>query len=484
MSPSEENTNRTDEEPDTGPGAPRLATPPSPAPAPSEDLIGTRLAASYEIEQALGEGPIGRVYRARCDDGRIVAIKVLLPKHRSDANVVRRFMRAAETTRAVDHPHIVRTLDHGIDGGIPFVCTELSAGEPLNRVLNSAPLTLRRILTPLCDVLSALAEAHRHGVVHRCLKPSNVLVEQRPDGSLVTKLCDFDLGRLLKPVPGTGRTKHGASCGAVEYMAPEQALTTEIDGRADVYAVGVMLYELLTGQVPFHAPRSEDVLAKHQNDVVVPPRNVRKDRTIPREVESICLRALAKQPADRYQSPREMSSAIRATLELFGARADLPVEEPEMVLDAGAHTVSKDRLTMPGEQLRSRQKVGIGAALLLSVCGVIWLSAPHETNEPTTDTASVAGPKLASPSTASAPAADQLAKGRALLDAGQALAALKELEPLYAQHRESGELTRLLAEALLKVGQRARAHELLERYLSQNPGANDRAAIETLLAEP
>jgi serine/threonine protein kinase len=486
MSSSEEHT-RPDDEPEAG--SARLATPPSPAPVASEDLTGTCLAGRYQLELLLGEGPIGRVYRARIqasgsaheqssDDPRLVAIKVLQPRHRADANVVRRFLRAGETTRGIDHPHIVRTLDHGTDAGIPFICSELTTGAPLNRTLAGTQLTLRHVLTPIRDVLSALAEAHRQGVVHRCLKPSNVLVELRPDGSLITKLCDFDLGRLLKPVPGTGRTKRGASCGLAEYMAPEQALTTEIDGRADLYAVGVMLYELLTGQPPFTGPRSEDILAQHQNDAVVPPRTLRKDRTIPREVESICLRALAKQPGDRYQSAREMSSAVRATLELFGARADLPIEEPEAVLDDSAHTVSKDRLTMPGEQLRSNQKVGIGAALLLTVCGVIWLSAPHETGD------RAAGSKPGQPATVPASSTDDLNEARALLDQGQALMALKELEATRARQGESPALDRLLGEALLKVGQRERGRALLGRYLSANPSAQDRAEVDALLAEP
>jgi serine/threonine protein kinase len=486
MSSSEEHT--PDDEPEAA-GSARLATP-SPTPVASEDLTGTCLASRYQLEQLLGEGPIGRVYRARitasgtahaqnADDQRLVVIKVLQPRHRADANVVRRFLRAGETTRGFDHPHIVRTLDHGTDQGIPFICSELAAGAPLNRALADTPLTLRHVLTPIRDVLSALAEAHRQGVVHRCLKPSNVLVELRPDDSLVTKLCDFDLGRLLKPVPGTGRTKRGASCGMAEYMAPEQALTTEIDGRADLYAVGVMLYELLTGQPPFTGPRSEDILAQHQNDAVVPPRTLRKDRTIPREVESICLRALAKQPGDRYQSAREMSGAIRATLELFGARADLPIEEPEVVLDDSAHTVSKDRLTMPGEQLRSNQKVGIGAALLVSVCGMIWLSAPRETGDQKTGTKS--GQPAIAPAASSA---DGLSKARTLLDTGQALMALKELEAARATQGESPALDRLLGEALLKVGQRERGRALLERYLSENPSAQDRVAVDALLAEP
>jgi serine/threonine protein kinase len=484
MAPSEHNDAHSPPEPDAGDGSARLATPPSPAPAPIEDLTGSRFAACYLLEQSLGEGPIGRVYRARTEEGAQVAIKVLLPKHRADANVVRRFLRAAQSAQSFSHPHILRTLDHGEHDGVPFVCSELSLGVPLDRALDGSPLTLRRILTPLCDVLSALSEAHRHGVVHRCLKPSNVLVEQSADGTMVTKLCDFDFGRLLKPVPGTGRTKHGSSCGLAEYMAPEQALTTEIDGRADVYAVGVMLYELLTGQLPFHGPRADEILARHQNDAVVTPRSLRRDRTIPREVESICLRALAKQPGDRYQSPREMSAAIRATLELFGARADLPIEEPEPGLDASAHTVSKDRLTMPGEQLRSRQKVSLGAALLVSVCGVIWLSAPRETGEQPPVAPRTAQQAMLARGPAPRADADALAKGRELLAAGQALAALKELEAVKAAQGESPELVRLLGEAMLKVGRREPGRALLQRYLSEHPEAQDRTRVSELLAEP
>jgi serine/threonine-protein kinase len=285
------------------------------------------------------------------------------------------------------------------------------------------------------------------------------------------------MAKLLKPVPGTLTSKHKMPCGLAEYAAPEQAVTTELDGRADVYAMGVVLYELLTGQVPFRGGNDAAVLAKHQREPVVPPQKLRVDRFIPREIERICMKALSKQATDRYRSPREFRSALNDTLELLGVRADLPIEAPQAA-SADADPLSKDRLTMPGEQLRSRHKIGLGVGLLLLVCSIIWLSAPNETRE------TRATPEVGASGTARAPAAENaaLAEGRRRLAEDDVKGAAEELARARQQLGETPELARWLGEALLRSGQRERGEALLRRYLELVPHADDRETVDALLS--
>jgi serine/threonine protein kinase len=449
----------------------RQATPP--ASAPREDLTGQTIADRYQLEGLVGMGLTSCVYRARrLSDGAPVAVKVLQERLRADPNVVRRFAREAEAAHKLAHPNIARILDHGTDAaGRPYVCTEWLTGMPLDQALRHGPVTLRRAVAPLCDVLSALSAAHRDGIVHGCLKPSNVLLTLGPDGNLTPKLLDFGMGRLLKPVPSTGKTKYGAACVVAEYVAPEQIETVEFDGRADVYVVGVLLYELLTGDPPFRGGSFESCLKRHREETLTQVHSKeRPNRKIPREIESICLRALAKKPADRFQSPLEMARALRAALDLLGARIDLALEAPDSALDR-LHTVSKDRLTMPGEQLRSRHKLLVGAALLLFVCSVVWLSAPHPTKEQATETL----PARAHPGQRA------LEQGRQLLADGDLAAAVPLLNSAREQLGETAAVLRWLGEALVRSGQREQGEPLLQRYLAQHPQAPDRAQVEALL---
>ncbi|HEX6243546.1 MAG TPA: protein kinase, partial [Polyangiales bacterium] len=457
---------------DAGLGAPaeRNATPP--LAVAREDLGGTRFADEYEIESRAGAGLTASVYRARrLRDGETVAIRVLNERWRDDPDVLRRWTREAEATLKLVHPNIARVFAHGTHQGRPFVCGEWVDGLPLTRAVQRSPLTLRRALVPICDVLSALSAAQREGVIHGSLKPNNVLVQERQDGTLVTKLLDFGMGRLLKPVPALGRTKAGTVCLVPEYTAPEQIACLETDGRTDVYAVGILLYELLTGEPPFTAGSFETLLRRQQDEALTEVvSRQHRGRMIPREVEAMCLRALAKEPEGRYRSPLEMARSARGVLDLYGARADLPLQ-PEPSLD-GLHTVSKDRLTMPGEHLRSRQKLGLGAALLLLVCGVIWISAPQRVSESTHGVTAIAAGQRA------------LEQGRQRLTHGEVEAAVSALRAAESKLGETAAVQRWLGEALLRTGQREQGVALLRRYLASQPQPPDRARVEALLAQP
>jgi serine/threonine protein kinase len=476
MSPTEEVPR---EETSDASGAERVATPPSPTSA--ENLSGQCVAGRFDVQTLVGNGPIGQVYRAlRRADGAPVALKILHEKHRPDPNVVRRFAREAQAAMQLDHPHIARVYEHGVDeAGRPFLCSEWVEGLPLTQAVAAKPPTLRRMLVPICQALSALSEAQRHGVLHRGLKPSNLLAVESGDNELSLKVSDFGMAKLLKPVPGTLSTKYGAPCGAAEYAAPEQAQSGELDGRADVYAMGVVLYELLTGQVPFRGGSDAAVLAKHRSDPAVPPQKLRPDRSIPREIESICLKALAKPLAERYRSPRELGNALHSTLELLGVRADLPIEEPPKP-DAQGEQIS--RLTMPGEQLRSRQKIWLGAGLLLLVCGVVWVSAPREAPQTSANIrlSGVAKTSSAAPGEENA----ALLEGKRRLAHADAAGAVEQLTLARQQLGETAQVARWLGEALLRAGQPVQGEALLRRYLELDPHAGDREQVEALLASP
>lgn len=445
-----------------------------PGPSAQEDLSGRTWAARYALEQRIGAGPVGTTYRARdLESGGAVAVKVLDPRFGDDPHVSRRFLREAEHTQSLDHPNIARVLDFGTEAGRAYLCTEWCEGVTISEAVRGRPLTLKRILTPLCELLSALSSAQRKGVIHGCIKPSNVLVRETPEGAFEVKVRDFGMGRLLKPVPGTGRTKQGDACGVAEYMAPEQVAAGDVDGRADVYAVGVILYELLTDRVPHRATSYAAVLEAQCKAPPEPPRRVRPERAIPQEVENICLRALEKSPAERYPSPMELARALRAALDLLGLRAELALDDPKRI-EGRMHTVSKDRLTMPGEQLRSRHKLGLGAALLLLVCAVVWFSAPRDAGESRGEEAASAG--------ASRPGERELEAGRRKLSAGAVPEAVELLNRAREELGDTPLVLRWLGEALYRGGQPTEGRALLERYLQTSPQAPDSDEVEALLS--
>ncbi len=274
-------------------------------------LIGTTLQNRYRIDAELGRGGMGVVYRVHdmlLD--RDVAIKMLSVAGLGSEGRAR-LLREAQAAARLNHPNIVSVHDAGEVDQAPFIVMELVEGESLH---TRRPQALDEALAIARQVCAALDHAHAHGIIHRDLKPENVLIT--PDG--VAKLMDFGLARSsLLSLPGRGAggegqrlTGEGAIVGTVFYLAPEQALGQAIDGRADLYALGVMLYELTTGRLPFTADDPLAIISQHIHTPAAPPRAVRPD--LPPALESIILRLLAKNPADRFGSAREVIEALAA----------------------------------------------------------------------------------------------------------------------------------------------------------------------------
>ncbi len=283
---------------------------------PTDPWAGRTLAGRYRLEGVLGEGSMGRVYAAtRVADGAPVAIKVLRPRWASDEVAVRRFEREAETASRLAHPAVVKVLESGLEeSGRRYLVMERIEGMDLHRWIEARhPLVPRDIVRILDDVLGALEEAHAEGILHRDLKSENVLVVETESG-VRGRVCDFGIVKLFGDESSTALTARGHVCGTPEFMAPEQIRGGPIDPRTDVYAVGCILYHMLTGRLPFQGGTSHEVLRRHLKERPMPPSERAADTSVHPGLERVCLRALAKDPSRRFASAAEMRRALREAL--------------------------------------------------------------------------------------------------------------------------------------------------------------------------
>src|SRR5215475_3844784 len=274
-------------------------------------LTGMTLDQKYYLESKLGFGCMRPAYRAgRLLIGVRVAVKVLHPDQMADPQAVERFRREARTAARLKHPNVVTVYDFGISReGLNYQVMELAEGESLRSLVERhgrlAETAAAEIILQVC---AALDEAHRQGIVHRDIKPENILVQTIP-GGLQVKLLDFGVA-ALRDVKAGRLTRTGAAVGTPHYMSPEQCLGEELDGRSDIYSLGVVLFEMLTGVVPFDSPTTTAIVVKHVNDPPPPPRTL--NPKISRAVESVALRALEKRRDARPQTAGEMATELIA----------------------------------------------------------------------------------------------------------------------------------------------------------------------------
>jgi tetratricopeptide (TPR) repeat protein len=263
--------------------------------------VGSLLRDRYRLDSELGRGGMGVVYQATdLELQRQVAVKVLSSSGtHSDAR--ERLLREARATAALNHPHIVSVHDVGETAGQPFLVMELVSGPRLSQ---ARPTELRRIVEIALQICEALDHAHANAIVHRDLKPDNVLFSSSSESSTV-KLADLG---LALPADAARISRAGLIVGTASYMAPEQALGQPVDARTDLYALGVVLYELTTGRLPFTGDDPLTIVSQHVHAPVVPPRVLCPE--LPRRLESVILRMLAKDPAQRYGSATEVRTAL------------------------------------------------------------------------------------------------------------------------------------------------------------------------------
>ncbi len=277
----------------------------------SHDLVGRVLAGRYDVVRLLGRGGMGEVYEGnhRLLSKR-VAIKVLAAPLAADDRLRHRFLREARAANLIEHDNVVQILDFGNDDPTYFVM-EFLDGEDLHAAVSREHgLSWARARGIIEQIAAALGAAHARGIVHRDVKPSNCFLLRRGENPDFVKVLDFGIAKQIEASLATSAfTRTDELLGTAAYMAPEQAMAAAVDARTDVYALGILVYEMLTGNVPFVGSNSYHVLDQHVRATPPPPRFV--DPATPPEIGAVILRALEKDPARRFQSMRELVDAVR-----------------------------------------------------------------------------------------------------------------------------------------------------------------------------
>jgi serine/threonine-protein kinase len=317
-------------------------------------MIGTVLSGRYRLEAKLGSGGMSTVYLARDDTlDRAVAVKVMHREMSEQADQLERFRQEARAVAKLSHPNVVAVIDAGEDGGHPYIVFEYVEGETLKqRISRIGALDPQEALAYAIEVARGLTVAHARNMVHRDIKPQNVLI----DSEGRAKLTDFGISRQLEQ---DGMTATGRVLGTTDYVAPEQAMGHPVDPRSDIYSLGVVLYEMLIGQVPFHADSQVGVAMKHVNEEL-PDVQARRPE-VSAAAALVVERATAKEPAERYQDVGEMIDDLSTALEVEAARAGSTTGEATTVLEA---------VPAPKRKLSSRARLsGAAVALLVLVVG-------------------------------------------------------------------------------------------------------------------
>ena len=330
----------------------------------SAQMIGTVLSGRYRLEAKLGSGGMSTVYLARDETlDRQVAVKVMHREMSEQPDQLQRFRQEARAVAKLSHPNVVAVIDAGEDGGHPYIVFEYVEGETLKqRITRLGALDVQDAVAYAIEVARGVCTAHERNMIHRDIKPQNVLID--PDGR--AKVTDFGIARQLEQ---DGVTATGRVLGTTDYVAPEQAMGRPVDPRSDIYSLGVMLYEMLIGDVPFHADSQVGVAMKHVNEEL--PDVQRQRPEVSAAVATVVESATAKDPAERYQTFEAMIDDLETALEVEASRAGHTTGEATSVLEA---------VPPPRRKLGGRNRVSVAAVLLVlgvaaaAVAAVILIS--------------------------------------------------------------------------------------------------------------
>jgi serine/threonine-protein kinase len=345
---------------------------------PAHDLVSQVIADRYHVVRKLGEGGMGQVYLAEhVKMGRKSAIKVMNPATVNDPDAVARFNREAANASRISHPNVCAIYDFGeTPEGLIYLAMEFVEGEPLTDVLErEGTLPTPRAAAIFLQVADALQAAHDLGIVHRDLKPDNIMLARARDGSDVVKVVDFGIAKAVGGDDSQKVTKTGLVVGTPEFMSPEQLAGDKLDGRSDLYALALVLFKMLTGQLPFAGETAQDTMVKRLIDDPAPLAAVRPDLAFPPGLQATLDAALTRSPAERYRSTAKFASDVAAVLGVERGPRLSPLPPTRAGPDAPTEPLGRSTPTPSlGKPLRQRRRllsVAAGAVIILGGAGTV-----------------------------------------------------------------------------------------------------------------
>ncbi len=397
------------------------------ATAPSPLQLGDVLLGKYRVERVLGKGGMGMVLAVRhLTLGELFAVKVMLPEMLTNPLAVRRFLREAQASARLRGEHVARVHDVGtFENGVPYMVLEYLEGSDLDRLLVSrGVLSVGEAAGYVFQVCEALVEAHGQGIVHRDLKPPNLFLTRRPNGSPCIKVLDFGISKDVSEADKNSPklTQTGSVMGSPQYMSPEQMVDSKnVDARCDIWAMGIILYELVTGTMPFHAETMPEIVAKVLSTQPLPPSQVRAGVTP--AFDAVVARCIEKNRNNRFQSAQEFMTALKPFVNEGDERAAGPIQviprsvgEPSVIAPSAVSCGHANVQSIPAEMgkraARSSGRIWmiaviVGILVMFVVLVMVAMRPNGRDRDAIADVPSSA--HVAAPATATAPASDTIA---------------------------------------------------------------------------